>query len=61
MIIRKYKCQFLSCLLQLSKIDLETKTYSEWGEDKCYPSEPVFVPNPNGTTEDDGIHVCFAV
>jgi hypothetical protein len=36
------------------KIDINTKTFTEWGEDKCYPSEPVFVPNPNGTDEDDG-------
>ncbi|XP_060569819.1 carotenoid-cleaving dioxygenase, mitochondrial-like [Ruditapes philippinarum] len=37
------------------KIDINTKTFKEWGEDKCYPSEPVFVPNPNGTDEDDGV------
>jgi carotenoid cleavage dioxygenase-like enzyme len=36
------------------KIDINTKTFKEWGEDNCYPSEPVFVPNPNGTDEDDG-------
>ncbi|XP_060569813.1 carotenoid-cleaving dioxygenase, mitochondrial-like [Ruditapes philippinarum] len=37
------------------KIDIITKTFKEWGEDKCYPSEPVFVANPDGTDEDDGV------
>lgn len=39
----------------LCKIDLETKTFVEWREEKCYPSEPVFVANPDGTDEDDGV------
>lgn len=26
-----------------------------WGEDKCYPSEPVFVPRPDAESEDDGV------
>ena len=26
----------------------------EWHEDKCWPSEPVFIPRPNGEAEDDG-------
>lgn len=25
-----------------------------WGEENCWPSEPVFVPRPNGESEDDG-------
>ncbi|XP_053399939.1 beta,beta-carotene 15,15'-dioxygenase-like [Mercenaria mercenaria] len=37
------------------KIDINTKTFKEWSEDNCYPSEPVFVPNPDGTEEDDGV------
>lgn len=39
----------------ICKIDTDTKTFVEWAEDKCYPSEPVFVPNPNATSEDDGV------
>lgn len=27
-----------------------------WGEDKCLPSEPVFIPRPNGESEDDGMN-----
>lgn len=26
-----------------------------WVQDQCTPSEPVFVPTPNGTDEDDGV------
>lgn len=25
-----------------------------WSEDKCFSSEPVFVPRTNGESEDDG-------
>lgn len=25
-----------------------------WQEDECYPSEPLFVPTPGATEEDDG-------
>ncbi len=26
-----------------------------WGEENCYPSEPVFVPAPGDKSEDDGV------
>lgn len=39
----------------LCKIDLETKTFVEWQEENCYPSEPVFVANPDGKDEDHGV------
>ncbi|MED6240919.1 hypothetical protein ATANTOWER_031838 [Ataeniobius toweri] len=26
-----------------------------WEEENCWPSEPVFVPRPNGESEDDGV------
>ncbi|KAK3593226.1 hypothetical protein CHS0354_012304 [Potamilus streckersoni] len=39
----------------LAKIDVKNKTYIEWAEDNAYPSEPVFVPDPDGAEEDDGI------
>jgi torulene dioxygenase len=26
-----------------------------WGEAYCIPGEPIFVPDPNGTEEDDGV------
>ncbi|XP_033628841.1 beta,beta-carotene 9',10'-oxygenase-like [Asterias rubens] len=44
-------------LRQISKIDIKTKSRVLWGSESgsCYPSEPVFVPNPNGVDEDDGV------
>ncbi|KAL4230270.1 hypothetical protein ACF0H5_010656 [Mactra antiquata] len=39
----------------LLKIDTQTKTYKQWKHEKCFPSEPVFVPRPDATTEDDGV------
>nr|ALG64487.1 carotene and beta,beta-carotene 9',10'-oxygenase [Meretrix meretrix] len=39
----------------LLKIDTETKTFKQWKSEKCFPSEPVFVPRPAATTEDDGV------
>lgn len=39
---------------QIGKFDTETKETVYWGEENCWPSEPVFVPRPNGESEDDG-------
>lgn len=36
------------------KLDTEKKEKVYWNEDNCWPSEPVFVPRPNGESEDDG-------
>ncbi|XP_053379605.1 carotenoid-cleaving dioxygenase, mitochondrial-like isoform X2 [Mercenaria mercenaria] len=41
----------------LVKIDTFTKTHREWKEDGCYPSEPVFVPEPGSDSEDGGVLV----
>ncbi|XP_037549749.1 beta,beta-carotene 15,15'-dioxygenase isoform X1 [Nematolebias whitei] len=40
---------------QIAKFDTETKTTVYWEEANCCPSEPVFVPRPNGESEDDGV------
>uniref|UniRef100_A0A665V2M5 Beta,beta-carotene 15,15'-dioxygenase-like n=1 Tax=Echeneis naucrates TaxID=173247 RepID=A0A665V2M5_ECHNA len=40
---------------QIAKFDTETKEVIYWSEDNCWPSEPVFVPRPNGESEDDGV------
>uniref|UniRef100_A0A3B5L931 Uncharacterized protein n=1 Tax=Xiphophorus couchianus TaxID=32473 RepID=A0A3B5L931_9TELE len=40
---------------QVAKFDTETKTMLYWNEENCWPSEPVFVPRPNGESEDDGV------
>jgi len=34
--------------LQLIKVDTFRKTKKMWQENGVYPSEPIFVPNPNG-------------
>ncbi|XP_061448268.1 carotenoid-cleaving dioxygenase, mitochondrial [Rhineura floridana] len=39
----------------LIKIDVKTKEMKIWREDGMYPSEPVFVPEPNSAAEDRGI------
>ncbi|XP_075907224.1 beta,beta-carotene 15,15'-dioxygenase [Nelusetta ayraudi] len=40
---------------QIGKFDTETKETVYWDEENCWPSEPVFVPRPNGESEDDGV------
>ncbi|XP_032359644.1 beta,beta-carotene 15,15'-dioxygenase [Etheostoma spectabile] len=40
---------------EIAKFDTETKERVCWSEDNCTPSEPVFVPRPNGESEDDGV------
>nr|XP_020648833.1 beta,beta-carotene 9',10'-oxygenase isoform X1 [Pogona vitticeps]XP_020648839.1 beta,beta-carotene 9',10'-oxygenase isoform X1 [Pogona vitticeps] len=39
----------------LIKTDVQTKEMKIWKEDGRYPSEPVFVPEPNSAAEDSGI------
>lgn len=39
---------------QIGKFDTDTKDIVYWNEENCWPSEPVFVPRPNGESEDDG-------
>ncbi|XP_008559794.1 carotenoid isomerooxygenase [Microplitis demolitor] len=43
------------------KVDTATKTRLTWNERGLYPSEPIFVPDPNGRDEDDGVIVSAAV
>lgn len=40
---------------QLVKINVQTGETAIWFVDGYYPSEPVFVPAPDATTEDDGV------
>ncbi|CAG9578201.1 unnamed protein product [Danaus chrysippus] len=37
------------------KVDTVTGQTKTWFDNKCYPSEPVFVPRLNGKSEDDGV------
>ena len=40
---------------ELVKIDVTTGTARHWHAAHCFPSEPIFVPHPNGHAEDDGV------
>ena len=37
------------------KTDIKNRSDLQWQEEGKHPSEPVFVANPNGTAEDDGV------
>ncbi|CAJ1065991.1 beta%2Cbeta-carotene 9',10'-oxygenase-like [Xyrichtys novacula] len=39
----------------LIKMDINGKNMKVWEQPGLYPSEPVFVPSPNATEEDDGV------
>lgn len=41
----------------LLKIDTKAKTKILWKDKKSYAWEPIFVPSPNATSEDDGVIV----
>nr|XP_056716223.1 carotenoid-cleaving dioxygenase, mitochondrial-like [Euleptes europaea] len=45
----------------LVKIDTKTKEVKIWKEKGTYPSEPVFVPDPNATGEDSGVILSVVV
>lgn len=45
----------------LIKVDTVTKTSKTWCEDNVFPSEPIFVPRPNGEGEDDGVIISALV
>ncbi len=40
---------------QLAKLDVRTGRARFWRDRGCYPGEPVFVPRPKATREDDGV------
>ncbi|CAN9506137.1 unnamed protein product [Ophioblennius macclurei] len=46
---------------QVGKFDTETKEMVFWSEENYFPSEPVFVPRPNGESEDDGVVLLLAI
>ncbi|XP_008305705.1 beta,beta-carotene 15,15'-dioxygenase [Cynoglossus semilaevis] len=58
---KKVKYVYGNCVVQsaladkIGKFDTETKKMIYWKEDNCWPSEPIFVPRPNGESEDDGV------
>lgn len=47
-------CPLSFIWVKIAKFNTETKELLYWTEENCWPSEPVFVPRPNGESEDDG-------
>lgn len=45
----------------LIKIDMPSKSTLKWEEAHCVPGEPIFVPNPNGSKEDEDDGVILSV
>jgi beta,beta-carotene 9',10'-dioxygenase len=40
---------------KLIKLDLQSKGHHMWQCPHCYPTEPIFIPNPAKASEDDGV------
>jgi carotenoid cleavage dioxygenase-like enzyme len=40
---------------RIVKIDTETGDVRTWSRDGCYPGEPIFVPAPGDSAEDEGV------
>jgi beta,beta-carotene 9',10'-dioxygenase len=45
----------LKAMNRLLKLDFQTGTHQAWYEKGGFPGEPVFVPRPGATGEDDGV------
>ncbi len=45
----------------LCKNNLKTRETVKWEEDKCSPGEPIFIPNPDAKTEDDGVIISVVI
>lgn len=41
--------------MKILKYDVLTKSSLKWGQEHCWPAEPLFVPMPGAKDEDDGI------
>ncbi len=46
---------------QIVKSDLKTGNSLVWQEENCFPGEPVFLPNPDGKDEDDGVNLSIVL
>ena len=46
---------------ELVKIDVETGAVRRWSESGLYVGEPAFVPDPDGSAEDDGVVLSLAI
>ena len=55
-------CLVMCCLqpgesyfTSLVRLDVESGAQQVWQEEGTYPGEPIFVPRPGGSQEDDGL------
>ncbi|XP_032429107.1 retinal Mueller cells isomerohydrolase-like isoform X2 [Xiphophorus hellerii] len=46
---------------RIVKLNVQTKETWVWQEEDCYPSEPLFVPAPGATKEDEGVLLSVVV
>uniref|UniRef100_A0A3Q2QHK0 Retinoid isomerohydrolase RPE65 b n=1 Tax=Fundulus heteroclitus TaxID=8078 RepID=A0A3Q2QHK0_FUNHE len=46
---------------RIVKLNVQTKETWVWQEEDCYPSEPLFVPTPGATEEDEGVLLSIVV
>ncbi|XP_027882838.1 retinal Mueller cells isomerohydrolase-like isoform X2 [Xiphophorus couchianus] len=46
---------------RIVKLNVQTKEMWVWQEEDCYPSEPLFVPTPGATKEDEGVLLSVVV
>uniref|UniRef100_M3ZES5 Retinoid isomerohydrolase RPE65 b n=1 Tax=Xiphophorus maculatus TaxID=8083 RepID=M3ZES5_XIPMA len=46
---------------RIVKLNVQTKETWVWQEEDCYPSEPLFVPTPGATKEDEGVLLSVVV
>ncbi len=46
---------------QIVKSDLQTGKAKIWKEENSFPGEPVFLPNPDGKKEDDGVNLSIVL
>lgn len=44
-----------SFFTRLVRLDVKSGAHQVWQEKDTYPGEPIFVPRPGGSQEDDGI------
>jgi carotenoid cleavage dioxygenase-like enzyme len=45
----------------LMKVNVRDGSVLRWSAPRCFPGEPVFVPTPDGSAEDDGILLCVVL
>lgn len=50
-----YAVHFTGAGSGLIKFDHNKSNHLYWAEGDCYANEPVFIPSPNATTEDEGV------